>query len=162
MHPRRNDLNSDRSGFLSSSEVASSKVGAGAKVVSALAVGLVLLLAACAGDNLPTTESGAIAYVKSKLHPPKHDREFTGLSSAEHSKIVERCRSFLKYATWSAYQIGRDRWSVTGRVHSSPPSRFIYDRDALGEYLKGVGESIWRITEDGNLILVNLSPCSHR
>ena len=95
-----------------------------------------------------------IAYVKSQLQPYGND---PGLS--------ERCRSFLKWASWSAHELSDDRWSVTGEVDWDYLAGFyLDDNDALAEIRRGNGEGTWWIDpDDGDLVSVSgLVGCDHR
>ena len=123
-------------------------------MLGALAMASAVLMTACGGPELPDTEAEAIAYVKSRLHPYEND-----------PGVSERCRSFLKWASWSAYELSDDRWSVTGQVDADYLAGFyLSDNDALAEIFEGRGDGTWFIDPDeGNLVSISgLVGCDHR
>lgn len=131
---------------------------------AAFAVWLVLSLAGCKHVELPQTEEEAIAYVKSRVHPYEYDPEFTGFSLAKHNSLVEQCRSFLKYARWSAFRqeypsYKSTGWLVSGSVSSSVPRaiRSIpswFESYEFREYMNGVGGDTWAIMSSGELVSI--------
>lgn len=126
---------------------------------TAVAIVSVLLVTACSGPQLPNTETEAIEYVKSRLHPYQPNPD-SGLSPAAYNRLNERCRSFLKWASWSADKIPDGGWTVTGQVdYSQLAGRYLSDLGTLTEISKGRSENRWIITSEGDVLSLMLSGC---
>ena len=118
------------------------------RVLITLVLGLILVSAACGGVEMPQTEPEAIDYVKNRLSPAA-------------SYDPQTCRSFLRYADWSAYRVSGDKgWHVGGAVYCCGDAILLFlDTRTIREIQKASGNYTWLIQENGEVMSLGLPHC---